>query len=75
MTTTPDEPRSNVLPGTERITTDTHICGTMCDQCMEAATHRVLFDGFPLYLVCAGHVSRVQGFIEAQLVEDGAAPS
>lgn len=75
MTTTCDEPRSKVLPAPERIATDTHICGTMCDQCMEAATHRVLLDGFPLYLVCAGHVSRVRGFITAQLVEDGAAPS
>jgi hypothetical protein len=75
MRTTPDEARSNVLPGTQRITTDTDISGTMCDQCMEAATHRVLLDGFPLYLVCAGHVERVQGFITAQLIEDGAAPS
>lgn len=59
------------LPGTEaapeRITVDTDATGETCDQGNEPATHRVLVDGFPLYLVCAGHVARVQGFAREAL--------
>jgi hypothetical protein len=49
----------------------------MCDQCMDPATHRVLLDNIPLYLVCVQHVSLVLGFIEAHLTGDcdAASPS
>jgi hypothetical protein len=46
----------------ERITVDTNTTGETCDQCMNQAAHRVLVDGFPLYLVCAADVPRAQAF-------------
>jgi len=65
--TTPDNARHDrAMHAQERVTVDTQIEGAMCDQCMDPATHRVLLDDIPLYLVCIPHVSVVLGFIEAQ---------
>jgi hypothetical protein len=52
----------------DRVTIDTQLvaAATSCDQCMDPAKYRVLFDNSPLYLVCIPHVSLVLGFIEAQ---------
>jgi hypothetical protein len=65
--TTPDNERHD--PATHakaRVTVDTQVADAMCDQCMDPATHRVLVDDIPLFLVCIPHVSVVLGFIEAQ---------
>jgi hypothetical protein len=70
MTTADNERPAPNKRSMDRVTIDTQTAYSICDQCMDPATHRVLQDNVTLYLVCTRHLSLVRGFIEAHLTED-----